>query len=115
MARREPASPVAHPSLRSYAITVGDIHGDSEEIAARCPWLCSVPYIAPSHDLPAVAALIATKFRGEFCWSSSFEPRFVATLMSLGFLTMAQAVGADLYALLPKMHKYPAPSSPGPC
>ena len=42
----------------------------------------------------------------EFCWSSSFDADFIARLMAHGFLTMAQKVGKDGYALLPKMHRH---------
>ena len=52
-----------------------------------------------------IAAIVAARYRGEFTWSTCFAPRFIAKLMSLGFLTMAHAVGAGRHALLPKMHR----------
>lgn len=80
----------------------------SRTIARSCPWLQGVPFIEESTgaSLERIADAIADGYAGEFCWASSFEPAFVASLMSNGFLTMAQRVGADSYALLPKLHRY---------
>ena len=33
-----------------------------------------------------IAAIVAARYRGEFTWSTCFAPRFIAKLMSLGFL-----------------------------
>ncbi|KAJ8609965.1 hypothetical protein CTAYLR_008085 [Chrysophaeum taylorii] len=79
----------------------------SRRIARSCPWLEGVPFIERCDEasLERVARLIASRYGGEFCWASSFEPGFIAALMSHGFLTMAQRVAADTYALLPKLHR----------
>jgi len=75
-------------------------------VASQCPWLANVPYIGPQCDLERVADVVSRHYRGEFCWSSSFEPEFIGRLMAHGFLTMAQKVGKDGCALLPKMHRH---------
>lgn len=83
----------------------------TDVVSRSCPWLESVPFIDASCEpsrLEALADGIAARYSGEFCWAASFEPGFVASLMSHGFLTMAQRVGnsKDTFALLPKMHRH---------
>ena len=79
---------------------------DARHLSTACPWLANVPYIGPSCDLERVADVVSRHYRGEFCWSSSFDGDFIARLMAHGFLTMAQKVGKDGYALLPKRHRH---------
>ena len=82
-----------------------DDDADAKRIVGACPWLSNVPYIAAGSDLDRVADVVSRHYRGEFCWAASFEPRLVAALMARGFLTMAQRVGREGHALLPKMHR----------
>lgn len=82
-----------------------DGDADAKRIVGACPWLSNVPYIAAGSDLDRVADVVSRHYRGEFCWAASFEPRLVAALMARGFLTMAQRVGREGHALLPKMHR----------
>ena len=37
---------------------------------------------------------LAAAYGGDFCWASSFHPRFIAALMCEGFLTMATEAGS---------------------
>ena len=62
---------------------------DARHLSTACPWLANVPYIGPSCDLERVADVVSRHYRGEFCWSSSFDAEFIARLMAHGFLTMA--------------------------
>ncbi|KAJ1448292.1 acyl-CoA N-acyltransferase [Pelagophyceae sp. CCMP2097] len=111
----KPASPAKAPSppatdAMPLALQPTDLPPEARAIVHVCPWLCNVPFISPTHDLARVADVVATKYRGEFCWASSFEAKFVVRLMAHGFLPMAQRVGRlqsgqAYHVLLPKMHR----------
>lgn len=47
---------------------------------------------------------MARQHSKDFTWALSFEPDFVAELMSLGFLTMCESLPDDMYLLMPKLH-----------
>ena len=58
-------------------------------------------------SLAAVTANIAQHWPSDFCWSSCFEPTFLAALMYEGYLPTAHGpvVGPVEYILLPKLHQ----------
>ena len=62
------------------------------------------PRAEPS--LAVVTAHIAQHWPSDFCWSSCFEPTFLAALMYEGFLPTAYGPvgGPTEYILLPKLH-----------
>jgi len=63
------------------------------------------PLAEPS--LASVTAHIAKHWPSDFCWSSCFEPTFLATLMHEGYLPTAHGPvdGPVEYILLPKLHQ----------
>ena len=94
----------------------------------RAPWLSrALPYL-PYHPSPhapklkQLVAAISTQHRGKFAFASSWEPEFLASIASFGFLPMAHRLddfqgGRDAtraydergegpcpYFLMPKLH-----------
>ena len=75
------------------------------------PWLAQIPLLTPkmceNGSLPAVTAHIAKHWPSDFCWSSCFEPSFLAALMYEGYLPTAHGPveGPIEYILLPKLHQ----------
>jgi Leu/Phe-tRNA-protein transferase len=61
-----------------------------------------IPFFMPPIDGDALADWLDEKYPGEFCASMSFEPDFVDTLCSSGFITMAARY--DCEYLTPKLH-----------
>lgn len=80
-------------------------------VLRRNPWLAQIPLLtlsmAENGSLPAVTARIAKHWPSDFCWSSCFEPTFLAALMYEGYLPTAHGPveGPTEYILLPKLHQ----------
>ena len=58
--------------------------------------------LTPSHDLQAVVNSLHPK--QQFCAGASWQPQFIARLISEGFITMCEQVGCNQFVLLPKLH-----------
>lgn len=76
----------------------------AQAVRKRHYWLSALPFVHPFCDLQHVAGLIAEKNPDDFNWAVSFDPDFIAELMSLGFLPMAHSLGRNQFILLPKLH-----------
>ena len=80
------------------------VHCRLAQIPLLTPKMCE-PRAEPS--LAAVTSHIAKHWPSDFCWSSSFEPSFIALLMYEGYLPTAHGPveGPVEYILLPKLHQ----------
>jgi hypothetical protein len=79
-------------------------------------WLGHIPLLTPNMmqpaegggpDLATMTAQIAQSWSSDFCWSSSFDAKFIAALMYEGYLPTAHGPvhGPQEYVLLPKLHQ----------
>ena len=59
--------------------------------------------LRPEYNIPAVITSIGINLQGDFCWSRSFDQKFITSLMYEGFLIMCQYQGGK-HLLLPKLH-----------
>ena len=60
--------------------------------------------LSPSISISAIMNTLAVNLRGDFCWSRSFDKRFVESLMFEGFLVMCHKESGK-HILLPKLHE----------
>jgi hypothetical protein len=56
------------------------------------PWLRRYPLLLYTPVIREHAAAIAREYHGKFCWSTDFNPKFLAALISEGYLPMAEAL-----------------------
>ena len=77
------------------------------QVLQHNPWLRRYPLLLDTPATRERAVQIAHEYRGKFCWSTSFSPNFLAGLIRLGYLPMAEelAHGPARYILLPKLHQ----------
>jgi Leu/Phe-tRNA-protein transferase len=64
-------------------------------------------FIDPSDDCQSIVdAMLETDYSEEYCLADSFDPDFIARLMSAGFLVMSVNISEEdpFYLLLPKLH-----------
>ena len=59
--------------------------------------------LRPEYDIPAIITNIGINLQGDFCFSRSFDRRFILSLMYEGFLIMCDKQRGG-YLLLPKLH-----------
>jgi len=100
------SSQTPQPLSPSVAQLLDSIPEDHKLILDCNPWLKRYPYLMPNDNIQGLARDISICYMGKFCWSTSFEPNFVASLIYQGYLPMAEGglKGPIHYIFLPKLH-----------
>jgi Leu/Phe-tRNA-protein transferase len=72
-----------------------------------------IPFVMPPEDCDALADWMEAAYPDEFCASPSFDPDFVDSLCSSGFIPMATADDEGSEYLIPKLHVERSVMRPG--